>query len=242
MKVILLLKRSKPLSPDQFRASLEHHARMLVAPFANTLLRYQRNYPDIRAWCSPADLAEAPYDCIVQLWFADPAGFDRLKSLCAGSRAQPEQWAMISPLIDPDATMCFAVSEHNSTDEPAAGKVKGMSFHVRRSHLTRDQFRDYYEMHHTPLVSSIFNVPRRYQRNYPDPATAFLPTGMTDTPFDSVTQAWYDDLDSMQRFRAAIADPAILARLREDEAQFLDGSKSILFQVDEIDEPMEEVR
>ena len=62
---------------------------------------------------------------------------------------------MISPLIDPGETMCFAVAECNSTDEPATGKVKGMSFHVRRSHLTRDQFRDYYETHHTPLVSSL---------------------------------------------------------------------------------------
>lgn len=39
----------------------------------------------------------------------------------------------------------------------------------------------------------------------------------------------------MKRFRAAIGDPEILERLKQDEENFLDGSKSILFQVDEIE-------
>lgn len=238
MKVILLLKRHGALSSAAFREFLQARSGALIAPFARSVSRYQHNYPDIAAWCSPPDMAEAPYDAIVQLWFGDPAGFDRLKALCGDAALRAAEWPTIAPLIDPDRTMCFEVAEFNSTVAPATGAVKGMSFHVRRSHLSRDQFRDYYETRHTPLVAGLFQVDRRYQRNYPDAATACLPQGMADTPFDSVTQAWYDDLDAMKRFREAIGNPAVLSRLREDEANFLDGSKSILFQVDEIEQPI----
>lgn len=187
MKVIMLMNRDQSLSPEQFRVSLEDKAEALLAPFVGDILRCKRNYPDIRAWCSPADMVEAPYDCIVELWFRRQAGFDQLKSLSSSRATYSKDWAEIAPLIDPRTIMCFAVTECNSTSEPAAGKVKGMSFHVRRSHLTRDAFRDYYETHHTPLVSGLFKVSRRYQRNYPDPTHACLPGGMADTPFDSVT-------------------------------------------------------
>lgn len=238
MKVVMLIKRDKSLSFGQFRASLENKAKYLIAPFAKDLSRYKHNYPDIHAWCSPYGMTEAPYDCIIELWFVRQAGFQRLKDLCCDRARRFNDWAEISSLIDHGQTMCFVVTECNSSAEPAAGRVKGMSFHSRRSHLTRAQFRAYYETHHTPLVSSLFKIPRRYQRNYPDPANACLPEGMTDTPFDSVTQAWYDDLEIMERFRAAIADTKILARLKQDEENFLDGSKSILFQVDEIEHPI----
>lgn len=238
MKVILLLKRNAALSHGAFRGSLQAQAGALIAPFARSVSRYQHNYPDIAAWCSPPDMAEAPYDAIVQLWFADRAGFEQLKTLCGDAALRAAEWPAIAPLIDPDRTMCFEVAEFNSTTAPAAGTVKGMSFHVRRSHLSRDQFRDYYETRHTPLVAGLFQVDRRYQRNYPAAATAHLPRGLADTPFDSVTQAWYDDIGAMKRFREAIGNPAVLSRLREDEENFLDGSKSILFQVDEIEQPI----
>ncbi len=236
MKAILLLRRSRSTTVADFRASFELHAAELIAPIRSGVVRYQRNYPDIAAWCSPPDLAEAPYDCVVQIWLSDPAGFDQLKALCASADLRAAHWRNLSATIDPAAMLCFAVIECNSTDEPAEGSVKGMSFHVRRPHLSRDQFRDYYEHEHAPLVSRLFDVPRRYQRNYPIAADACLPAGMADTPFDSVTQAWYDDLETMKRFQAAIADPLVLARIREDEAKFLDGARSILFRVEEVED------
>lgn len=238
MKAIVTLNRAPNFSFNQFRRKFEEGARELVASFIGALSRYQRNYPDIAVWCSPADMEEAPYDCIVQLWFKNAAGFDQLRMLCGDPVLRGQHWPTISPLIDCGRIMCFKVDERNSTNESAAGKVKGMSFHVRRPHLDRAGFRDYYEGEHIRLVDSLFNVERRYQRNYPDASCAYLPEGMEDTPFDSVTQAWYDDQEANDRFRAAIGNPEVLAKLRDDEANFLDGSKSILFQVEEIEDDL----
>jgi|SRR5579863_2091860 len=114
--------------------------------------------------------------------------------------------------------------------------IKLMAFVSRLPHVDREAFKAYYETRHAPLILGLIPSICGYERNYPDMSKYRPPEGKTLDDvlgFDAVTVIRFADRDGLDAFKRAMRDPEIARIIREDEANFLDNSKSRLFVVDE---------
>jgi uncharacterized protein (TIGR02118 family) len=114
--------------------------------------------------------------------------------------------------------------------------IKLMAFVSRLPQVEREAFKAYYESRHAPLILKLMPSIRSYQRNYPDFSKVRPPEGKTADEvvgFDAVAIIGFADRDGLEAFKRAMRDPEITRLIQEDEAHFLDGSKSRLYIVDE---------
>lgn len=105
---------------------------------------------------------------------------------------------------------------------------KVFAYLTKRQGTTSSEFIDYYENHHIPLVLSLAPAPRVYKRNYVvrgDAANLESPT----IDFDGVTEMAWDDRAGFEQWIRLLGVPAIA----EDEARFLDRSKTRAYVIDE---------
>lgn len=90
---------------------------------------------------------------------------------------------------------------------------------ARKASLTHEEFVDHHRHAHAALFMSVPEVRetvRRYVQQHTLPVT--LP-GMPPAKYDGITELWFDDVESLAR---CFSDPEYLARIRPDEASFLD--------------------
>jgi len=112
-------------------------------------------------------------------------------------------------------------------------RVKSIALLRRRADLSRDAFIDYYESRHVPLILSLLPGIVEYRRSFPDFEGAYVNDGAAPFDFDVVTELWFEDRATYDRAMAKVADPAIGARIAEDEENFLDRSGTRMFLVEE---------
>ena len=105
---------------------------------------------------------------------------------------------------------------------------KVFAYLTRREGSTREEFIDYYENHHVPLVLSLAPMPRVYKRNY---LRQDFAAGLESPAigFDVVTEMAWDDRAGAENWITLLGVPAIA----EDEARFLDRSKTRAYVIDE---------
>lgn len=121
--------------------------------------------------------------------------------------------------------------------------LKGILLLKRKQGLTLEEFLEYYEHRHVPLVRTLLPSIGGYTRNYLDitpvasggAVGAALPGAPPD--FDVITEVWFAGTAEYEQFLSALADPEVARRLREDEAVFLDRSTMRMFSVREYGEP-----
>lgn len=109
---------------------------------------------------------------------------------------------------------------------------------VRREGLTRGEFQDYWRNSHAPLVRSLADRLgiRRYVQSHtlPDEAFSRFAAARGGAPsYDGVAELWFDSLDDIVRPRADPAAAEAGRRLLEDEARFIDLSRSPIFLSEE---------
>lgn len=98
---------------------------------------------------------------------------------------------------------------------------KVFGYLTKRPDLSSDDFLDYYENHHVPLVLSHAPMPEVYKRNYLVRGdTANLESATVE--FDVVTELAWEDRAGFENWITALGVPAIA----EDEGRFLDRSKT----------------
>ncbi|MDJ0415371.1 EthD domain-containing protein [Rhodococcus opacus] len=90
---------------------------------------------------------------------------------------------------------------------------KMVAFLAKREGLSMEEFVDYYERRHVPLVLSLPEKPNSYVRNY-------IETSDNDMGFDVVSELRFEDEDAFKRWIAAMFAPN--SGIPEDEDQFLD--------------------
>ena len=105
---------------------------------------------------------------------------------------------------------------------------KVFAYLTKRPGTTREEFIDYYENHHVPLVLSLASMPRVYKRNYVVRGEA-SGSGTPGLDFDVVTEMAWDDRAGFEEWIALPRVPAIA----EDEARFLDRSKTKVHVIEE---------
>jgi hypothetical protein len=96
-----------------------------------------------------------------------------------------------------------------------------------REGLTRDEFIDYYENHHVPLILSLAPAPDYYGRNYlPVPEQRRFPAD-----FDVMTHMKFPDEAAYRSWLGFVLAEG--SGVAEDEARFLDRSRTRSWIVEE---------
>lgn len=115
--------------------------------------------------------------------------------------------------------------------------IKIVCLFTRKPGLSMDEFREYYETKHVPLVERLLPRPAEYRRNFAieghDIRSAHLEIDESGRPFDVITEVSFDDEAHHQQMIDALADPRIGRIIAEDEAKFLDRSTMRTYFVDE---------
>jgi uncharacterized protein (TIGR02118 family) len=114
--------------------------------------------------------------------------------------------------------------------------IKMVTLIPRKKDMSREEFIDYYENQHVPLVMELFPQIKKCTRNYPstDNFHYISSASLPKVPFDAVTEHWYADQTSYNEMMAQfVSDPDKFRRLSEDEAKFCDKERMIMFMVEE---------
>ncbi|GAA4814362.1 EthD domain-containing protein [Tomitella cavernea] len=109
---------------------------------------------------------------------------------------------------------------------------KAIALLTRRADLTRDEFIDYYETRHVPLITSLLPQVRGYRRNFLDHDDRVAAPGAPATDFDVVSEFVFDDRAAYEEMLAAYAVPETARRIAADEENFVDRSRTRMYVVD----------
>ena len=100
----------------------------------------------------------------------------------------------------------------------------------RKSGMSLEAFRDYYETRHAPLALSISDKMARYTRNYLTP----LQPG-AEPAYDVVTEVWFDSKEQFDRnFAELAAAPEKQQIIAQDEENLFDRSTITFFRYSSI--------
>jgi uncharacterized protein (TIGR02118 family) len=108
---------------------------------------------------------------------------------------------------------------------------KVMAFLTRKPGMTRDEFRDYYENKHAPLIGQLTPKMAAYKRNYVNLNGAFKRDEDLIT-FDVITEMEFEDQAACERWFEAFQVPDVFAQISADENNFLDRSRMLVCTVD----------
>ena len=103
--------------------------------------------------------------------------------------------------------------------------LKILSYLVKRDGMPTDEFIDYYENHHVPLILSLAPPPEVYKRHYLQRGDA-LNIGETGIDFDVVTEQVFADRAAFESWIDAVTAGDAGERVAADEARFLDRSRT----------------
>ena len=109
---------------------------------------------------------------------------------------------------------------------------KIFSFLSKRGDLTAAEFVEYYEKRHVPLILSLAPTPILYKRRYiKDENRITHDTGEVD--FDVVTELGFASQHAFETWMQALFAPANGTIVAEDEARFLDRTKTRAYAYEE---------
>lgn len=103
--------------------------------------------------------------------------------------------------------------------------LKILSYLAKRDSMASDEFIDYYENHHVPLILSLAPAPMVYKRHYLQRGDA-VNIGEADIDFDVVTEQVFADRAAFQAWIGAVIAGDAGERVATDEARFLDRSRT----------------
>jgi hypothetical protein len=110
--------------------------------------------------------------------------------------------------------------------------VKLIALLRKKRSLTREEFRNHYELSHAPLAIQLAPFMAKYTRDFviEDPrATTTLEA--SPSAYDVVTQIWFNTEKDFENFNAAMARPESRHLLVADEERFLDRDATQIFLV-----------
>ena len=94
--------------------------------------------------------------------------------------------------------------------------------------MSPQEFADYYEQNHVPLVLSKAFTPMVYKRNYIQRGDAFNIEG-SEISFDGMTELVFGDRDELSASMASLS----IDEITQDEDNFIDRAATRAYVVDE---------
>jgi len=100
--------------------------------------------------------------------------------------------------------------------------------------MSKDDFIEYYENKHAPLIRRHMPLIVDYRRNYVQPDTTFFLTDNAQKlDFDVVTEFSFNSREDFDTAYSIFNDPSVTSEITDDEDMFLDRGKTRLFVVEE---------
>lgn len=90
--------------------------------------------------------------------------------------------------------------------------------------LSRQEFIDYYESNHVPLVRRLLPMIGEYRRSYIQPG--LVPRSEFEVDYDVVTELLFEDRAALDAFWKTIRQPEVIRAIREDESHFLQSDRT----------------
>ena len=108
----------------------------------------------------------------------------------------------------------------------------------KRDDIPADEFYRYWLEEHGPLVASVAGDigARRYVQSHtvlPELNAAMIEGRGLESPYDGITEVWWESREQLDRGLTSEAGVAAGARLVEDESRFIDFSRSRVFFTEE---------
>ena len=112
---------------------------------------------------------------------------------------------------------------------------KLISFVRRKPGITKQEFRNYYEEHHSKL-GAMFLPPYciKYLRRYIEPIRHSMKSNQPPHPeFDCLVELWFESETACRDFEATVSDPEKTKFIIEDEEKFVDRENTFRFVLDD---------
>ena len=117
--------------------------------------------------------------------------------------------------------------------------IKALFFLKRKEGITHEQFREHFETSHAKLAHEHFgHLMIGYQRNYPSAVRQGATHGahqQVDYDVDCVSEWFLKDEESLDQILTILSSADVGPIFREDEAKFLDVSKTVVIRFHEGD-------
>jgi len=105
-------------------------------------------------------------------------------------------------------------------------------FLAKRDEISMQEFIDYYENKHIPLILTLAPSPLVYKRRYLK-RNEELTGGGNMVDYDVMTELGFADEESFAAWMGKILEPGIAEQVAEDEARFLERSRTRAYVVRE---------
>ena len=104
-------------------------------------------------------------------------------------------------------------------------------FLTKKDGLSMQEFVEYYEKTHVPMICNLAPVPAVYKRRYLTGERLTTEGGEVD--FDVMTELIFADRNVFDDWMAALAKPGVGARIVADEERFLNRTRTRAYVVEE---------
>jgi uncharacterized protein (TIGR02118 family) len=115
--------------------------------------------------------------------------------------------------------------------------VKVMALIKRNPRLSMQEFVEYYENKHAPLVAQLSPLIAEYRRNYVWPGVGAKLLEDREAACDAITEAWFASEEDFRDYRQEAARPEHRQLIIEDEKNFMDRDATQMFVVKETISP-----
>ena len=103
--------------------------------------------------------------------------------------------------------------------------IKMSVFIKKRADITREQFSEYWEKKHWPLVAAIPEAKQFTKRYVQQHNTGQVPPGVTAAPYDGISEVWFESIEDLRKL---VSTDAWRDIVQKDNLEFLDPSKTIV--------------
>ena len=107
----------------------------------------------------------------------------------------------------------------------------------KKSSISEEDFKNYYENNHAPLIESLFPTLDGYTRTYLFESnllsdTLPLESDGAQSQFNVITELTFKNEEDLNQFFERGTHQDVVETIRGDEANFLDGEKTIMYRVE----------
>ena len=107
----------------------------------------------------------------------------------------------------------------------------------KKSSISEEDFKNYYENNHAPLIESLFPTLDGYTRTYLFESnllsdTLPLESDGAQSQFNVITELTFKNEEDLNQFFERGTHQDVVETIRDDEANFLDGEKTIMYRVE----------
>jgi hypothetical protein len=242
-KQMFMMKRRPGLTLDAFK----HHYENVHAKFGEQFLQLARRY--MRRYVTPQknplthEAIELPFDVIMEIWWDSredsKADLKRAHELNLFPAIAEDEKKVFSTSDNPvftveeyDSVLPRAVARNSTGDDP---KFKLVFLLKRRPGMTLDEFKDYYENHHSKFGEQLMPGARRYVRRYVRPQKNPLTGNPVELGFDVVMENWWDSKADYEACMEKAAAGGYHKLIYEDEEKLFNTHDNPVFLVTESD-------